>query len=237
MIDFFYKSSCTEVFKMRINSIQIALFYDALPLRADRFAALLSDAYETRFDKMPITLPDASINAPGMPLVIQQSSHCKDQITIAIDRADLYCNSMSGFSSTSECLASRREDAKLFCKQAISAESTITRIGIILSAYDTTATPVDSIAKVLGGNYSDAYELSFRTNYRETRNGISFNKISELTSGMVSEEGGEQQPAIILLCDINSVREGNYIFTQEQLFDAIDFAFDRFAERDGNLFA
>lgn len=222
---------------MKAVKIQVALFYDVLPKRADRFAAEISDGYDGQFDKMPIILPEPEGLPQDIPLVIQQSSTSSNQITVARGRCDLVIAPQeSDEVELKNFIADRRMMILHFVKKVLDAKTVVKRIGIILTAYNPEENPIRAIAQNTKIKYSDADEMNIRINQREEKNGVLYNQVREFTATEIQNAQGEKKPVVGFTYDINTAPEIENVLDEDKIQKAIKFALDQFVVCDADVF-
>ena len=183
--------------------LQLALFFEDIENRPDKFIPKITEISDNVFDQMPTILPIPLSAPPEIPVVILSSGDGKYTCNIAKSRIDF----INTASSSSEGISSQLENFVNKIRPYVSViygYKKIVRFGLICQYLFKTEDPVKNIqSKYLKTNLGSLEELTIRYNKKIEVSGLLINDIVEVGKGTIPQDGSGET-GVIILRDINN---------------------------------
>lgn len=198
--------------KLRLIQLQLALFFEDVENRPDKFVSRMSEVSDNIFNQMPTILPIPIEAPPEIPVVIMNSEDNLYTCNIAKSRIDFIAN-LSNYSdqSINDQLDNFLRIIRPYAAIVFGYKN-IVRFGLVGQYFYKTDNSINEIKdKYINTNLKDLKdleELSIRYNMRCNSNSLQLNNIVELGKGVFQQNINNNisnQDGMSILRDINNV--------------------------------
>ncbi len=198
--------------KLKLLQLQLALFFQDIENRPDRFIKQITEVSGSVFDQMPTILPIPPNAPPEIPVVILNSGDHTCTCNISKSRIDFIINFQnSNNEDISKQLESFLDKIRPYAS-VIFGYKNIIRFGFIGQYFFKTDTSVETLqSKYFKNNLGTLEELNIRYNKRFSGNNLIINNVVELGKGTFVGNQGIQQEGILIQRDINNVPNSSLI--------------------------
>lgn len=202
--------------KVRIVSLQFALFFKEVVPRPDTTFADFNQSLGGVFDAIPTILPIPKELPPDVPLVVQKSSSGSLACNISRSRIDLFAHRVSDDVTNAAMFKDFNVQVNSF-QQYVTSKTDIVRFGLICRYFIKDENAIATIrAKYFKEVLGDVSELSLRYNQKEAFQTFEINDVVEISAAQLLIVGQENK-GILIQRDINNVPQGGGSISSRQL--------------------